>query len=77
MILRKYKHEFVCINNLNILGLLYVYIIMLQKCNQQIGHLDAFLNKDMDKFVLFKDFMVKDCHRKNYLIFYYDHEDQE
>jgi hypothetical protein len=76
MILHKYKHEFVYINNLNILWLLYVYIIMLQKCNQQIEHLDAFLNKDMGRFVLFKDFMVKDYRKKNYLIFYYDHEDQ-
>jgi|688.fasta_scaffold175609_1 hypothetical protein len=76
MKLHKYTHGFAYKDSLNIHELLFFCIIMLQKCSQQIGHLDAFWNKYKDIFLLFMDFMVEDSHRKNYSIFYYGHVNQ-
>jgi hypothetical protein len=71
-----YKHEKVYIKNLNKLELLFFYIIHMQMCNHNTGLLDLFYYKRMEKFLLLKDFIDMDYHKKSYLTFYYVHEDQ-
>jgi transcription initiation factor TFIID subunit TAF12 len=70
-----YIHESIDIKSSDKLWQPFACILMKKKCSQDIELPDVTYCKHKDKFLQNQGFLDKDFHRRNYLAFYYDHED--